>query len=248
MAEKMLFLGETDRKLIEVLATRAVGTVPMLRRPSTMGRTNSPAPYSHNTARHPRSALGYVPMSGKQPSDLGLERFRDYLCLLARAHLHPRHHRRFDPSDVAQQTLLEAYQKREQFRGTSDAETAGWLRQILVHNIADAVRAMAAAKRDTAREQPLEGTNAGSSSDAVEGLIADQTPADAQLARIDDMLALAGGLAQLPERQREAVVLHHLQGWTLAQLAAQLACTEGAAAALLHRGLKQLRAQLKTGD
>jgi RNA polymerase sigma-70 factor (ECF subfamily) len=186
-------------------------------------------------------------MSQKQPADLGLERFRDYLCLLARAQLHPRHHHRLDPSDVAQQTLLEAHEKREQFRGTGDVETAGWLRQILIHNIADGVRALAAAKRDTAREQSLEAAIADSSSNGVAGLIADQTSAHGHLARIEEMLALADGLAQLPERQREAVVLHHMQGWTVAQLADHLACTEGAAAALLHRGLKQLRAQMKTG-
>jgi RNA polymerase sigma-70 factor (ECF subfamily) len=175
------------------------------------------------------------------PSDLGLERFRDYLCLLARSHLHPRHHRRLDPSDVAQQTLLDAHEKRAQFRGATDAETAQWLRQILVHNIADAIRAMGAAKRDISREQSLEATIERSFSSAHQWLAANQSSPSGQIAKIEELLALAHAIAELPDRQRDAVVLHHLQGLSVAELAIHLACTEGAAGAHLYRGLKQLR-------
>src|SRR5688572_16428247 len=83
-----------------------------------------------------------------------LERFRSYLCLLARLQLGPRLRSKLDPSDVVQQTLLEAFAKREQFRG-EEAERAGWLRQILAHNLADALRAFGQARRDADREQPL---------------------------------------------------------------------------------------------
>jgi RNA polymerase sigma-70 factor (ECF subfamily) len=187
-------------------------------------------------------------MADPNPADLGLERFRAYLCLLARTHLHPRHHRRLDPSDVAQQALLDAHEKREQFRGSTDAETAQWLRQILVHNIADAVRAMGTAKRDVTREQSLEAAIERSFSSAEQSLIARQSSPSQQLARIEELLALAHAIAQLPDRQRDAVVLHHLQGMTMSELAAELECSEGAAGALLHRGLKQLRTIMAVGD
>ena len=52
---------------------------------------------------------------------------------------------------------------------------------------------------------------------------------------------MADALAQLPDAQREAVVQHHLQGATLAEVAAQLQRTEAVVAGLLHRGLKHLR-------
>ncbi len=57
-------------------------------------------------------------------------------------------------------------------------------------------------------------------------------------------MRLAACLAKLPDGQREAVTLHHLQGWTLAELAAHLKRSEGAVAGLLHRGLKQLKQML----
>ena len=48
--------------------------------------------------------------------DQWLERHRPYLTLLARAHLSPRHQAKLDSSDIVQQTLLNAFAKRDQFR------------------------------------------------------------------------------------------------------------------------------------
>src|SRR5712692_2106916 len=87
---------------------------------------------------------------------LALERFRHYLLLLARLHLGDRLQAKFDPSDVVQQTLLEAHRKQAQFRGKSEPEMAAWLRQMLACTIADALRAFGRAKRDAAQERSLE--------------------------------------------------------------------------------------------
>src|SRR3954469_3425841 len=85
-----------------------------------------------------------------------LELFRSYLYLLARSHIGPRHRARLDPSDIVQQTLLQAHQRQAQFRGGSDAELLGWLQQILANQLADAVRGLARAKRDVTRERSLD--------------------------------------------------------------------------------------------
>jgi len=65
--------------------------------------------------------------------------------------------------------------------------------------------------------------------------------------RSEELLAMADGLTSLPEAQREAVVLHHLQGLPLAEVARQLGKTPAAVAGLLHRGLKRLRELLAGG-
>src|SRR5438132_9848930 len=85
-----------------------------------------------------------------------LERFRAYLRLLARMQMDPRLQGKLDPSDLVQQTLLQALQALDRFRGRSDAELATWLRQILAHNLANAARDLGRAKRNLARECSLE--------------------------------------------------------------------------------------------
>jgi RNA polymerase sigma-70 factor (ECF subfamily) len=169
------------------------------------------------------------------------QQFRSYLYLLARAHIGPRHRAKLDPSDIVQQSLLDAHQNQDQFRGTSDAERMAWLKQILANNLADAVRGLARAKRDIARERPLD-AQVGDSFTRVEGwLAAIQSSPSQQAVRSEELLRLADALTSLLEPQREAIVLHHLQGLPLAEVGERLDKTPAAVAGLLHRGLQRLR-------
>lgn len=75
----------------------------------------------------------HVESSGELPG-----RFREYLLVLARLHLGDQLRGKLDASDIVQLTVLEAHCKQAQFRGQSDAESAGWLRQMLACNLAGA--------------------------------------------------------------------------------------------------------------
>lgn len=175
------------------------------------------------------------------------EQFRSYLYLLARSHIGRRNQARLDPSDIVQQTLLHAHQKHSQFRGASEAELMGWLRQILANNLADAVRGLARAKRDVARERPLD-YEVDDSFTRVDGwLAAVQSSPSQQAVRGERLVHLANSLTQLPALQREAIVLHHLQGLALAEVGEQLGKTPAAVAGLLRRGLKGLREFMSGG-
>ncbi len=170
-----------------------------------------------------------------------LEHFRPYLLLLARRQLSGRAPSRFDASDVVQQTLLEAHQRREQFRGGTDAERAAWLRQILAHNLADADRAMHRDRRDVNRERSLEADLQQSSAQLAGWLAADQSSPSRQAVCHEEAVRLAEALDRLPEAQREALVLQHWHGLTLAQIGERLRRTPIAVAGLLKRGLRRLR-------
>jgi RNA polymerase sigma-70 factor (ECF subfamily) len=173
-----------------------------------------------------------------------LERYRDYLHLLARLHLPPGLRSKLDPSDVVQRTLLRAHEKREQFRG-EEPELAAWLRRILANTLADIAREFGAAKRDRALEQSLEAALQQSSA-RLEGFLQPVASSPSEHAiREEALLGLAAALAELPDDQRAAVELHHLQGCSVAEVAAHLGRTEAAVAGLLRRGLKKLRELLQ---
>jgi RNA polymerase sigma-70 factor (ECF subfamily) len=180
-------------------------------------------------------------MNSPAPAGQDLERFRPYLRLLARLQLDPRLRAKLDPSDVVQQTLLHAHQARDQLRGRSEAEQAAWLRKILANTLANAARDLRRDKRDVGRERSLEAAVEESSARLEAWLASAQAEPSRRAERNEQFLRLAEALEQLPEGQREAVVLHHLQGWSLAELAGHLGRSEGAVAGLLHRGFKKLR-------
>jgi RNA polymerase sigma-70 factor (ECF subfamily) len=171
-------------------------------------------------------------------SPLDLQRYRTYLLLLARSHDKMGGE---EASDLVQKTMLAAHAQRAEFRGQSPAELAAWLKQILRREVIDAYRNRRRLKRDVRREVPLEAEVDGSFSRVDACLAAVESSPSQRVSREEEMVSLACGLAQLPEAQREAVVLHHLQGATLAEVAAKLQRTEAAVAGLLHRGMKQLR-------
>ena len=182
--------------------------------------------------------------AGVLPGKPGLERYRQYLLLLARSQVDPRLRDPVDLSGVVQQTFLEAHQKLAQFRGTSPEQLAAWLRQILAHNLADAMRGLGAAKRELRRRQSLEDAMSQSSVRLGAWLAADQSSPSQHAQGEERAMQLADALAQLPDAQREALVLQYWHSYTLAQIAEHLGRSPAAVAGLLKRGLKQLQALL----
>jgi RNA polymerase sigma-70 factor (ECF subfamily) len=192
-----------------------------------------------------RSYLWGIMMSGQtQGHDDEWQRWRDFLCLMARVQLAPWLQRELDVSGVVQQTLLEAYQGIERFRGLIEEEKARWMRRALTNNLADEMRRLGAAKRGAGRESSLEELLGESSSRLNAWLAADQSSPSERAIRQEQLLQLAGTLARLPEEQRTAVELRYFHGCTLSEVADHLGKSKGAAAMLLLRAVRSLREQL----
>jgi RNA polymerase sigma-70 factor (ECF subfamily) len=176
--------------------------------------------------------------------NLAPERFRSYLRLLAEAHLGRGGRPGIDPSDVVQQTLLDAHKDRDRIRGRPEAERLAWLRRLLACNLADAARAHGRARRDAGRVRSLEEALDDSSACLESWLAADQSSPSERAGRNEAALRLADALARLPEDNRRALVLRHCQGLGLAEIGAVLGRTPQAIAGLLKRGLAELRGLL----
>jgi RNA polymerase sigma-70 factor (ECF subfamily) len=164
--------------------------------------------------------------------------------MLARLQLVPLLQGKVDPSDAVQQTLLQAHQKQEQFRGQGETEQAAWLRRILANVLAEAVRHYTRQQRDVALEQSLEASLEESSHRLEVWLAAEQSGPSQQAVQNEELLALARAMDELPEDQRRAVELRHLQGFSLVQVAAEMGRSKEAVAGLLFRGIKRLRQRL----
>jgi RNA polymerase sigma-70 factor (ECF subfamily) len=174
-----------------------------------------------------------------------LESFREYLHLLARLQLDPRLQGQIDPSDLVQQTLLKAHEKQDQFRGKTDAERAAWLRSILANQITDALRRHGRlAQHWQSLEDSLEQSSA-----RLEAWLASESDSPSQhIVHEERLLAMAEAMAKLPEDQRLALELRHLQGLSVPDVCEAMGKSPSAVAGLLHRGLKNLRAALGEED
>jgi RNA polymerase sigma-70 factor (ECF subfamily) len=62
-----------------------------------------------------------------------------------------------------------------------------------------------------------------------------------------DRDALGRALAAMPGDQREALVLHHIYGFTFREIANTTGCSEGAARIRASRGIAEMRRQLSGG-
>ncbi|HJZ59893.1 MAG TPA: sigma-70 family RNA polymerase sigma factor [Gemmataceae bacterium] len=183
-------------------------------------------------------------MSTDRAAGPDLARFRPYLRVLARASLHPRLRGKLDPSDVVQEAMVHALRAVGQFRGTTDAELAAWLRQILVRVLAGTARRFDRDKRDADREQSLAAAVEDTSARLEACLAADTSTPSERAERNENLVRLAAVIDRLPDAQREALTLYHLRGLGLDEVAARMGRTPDAVAGLIKRAVYQLRQDL----
>src|SRR5829696_2715753 len=120
-----------------------------------------------------------------------LERYRNYLTLLAELKVGRWLRGKVDAHDLVQDVFLAAARDFPNFRGTTEAELLGWLRRILACELADLVRRHTAGRRDARLEQRL-ADDLGRSSQALDaGLVASVSSPSQQAVRRERAVILA---------------------------------------------------------
>ena len=135
-----------------------------------------------------------------------------------------------EASDALQDALISAYRRAGQFRGESAVTT--WLHRIVVNASLDRLR-----RRSVRSAQPLPDDDETSPGTVV------ADPVD-HMDRREVQLVVTQALAELPEDQRDAVLLVDVEGWSVEEAAAMLGCPEGTVKSRCHRGRAKLAKRL----
>ncbi len=174
-----------------------------------------------------------------------LELYRSYLRLLARAQIGPGLRGKVDPSDLVQETFLEAQLDFGQFRGADERQFVQWLRRILAGKIANLVRHYYGTQgRDVRLERQIE---AGVEESAAVGReLAGALASPSQEASMREYAVIvADALSRLPEHYREVLTLRHFERLSFPEIATAMGRTEDSVGKLWLRALDQLRQSLK---
>jgi RNA polymerase sigma-70 factor (ECF subfamily) len=183
-----------------------------------------------------RSAAGDAHARGRL-----LHRHRDRLKRMVAVRLDPRLAARVDPSDVVQEALAEADAKLDGYLRDRPLPFYPWLRQITLERLAQLFRLhVRARRRSVAREEAFE----LSDQSAVElaKRLLHRGPSPSRQAMREELRArVREALAELPETDREVLVLRNLEQLSVAETADVLGLTEGAVKMRHVRALTRLR-------
>lgn len=152
---------------------------------------------------------------------------------------------KFDPGDVVQDALLRVHRNAGALEGRSLRERQAYLKTALASAITDRIRHFDTQAHHASRERSIEQFLEESSARLAQFLAASQTSPSQKAVKGEELIRLAAALKALPERQREAVTLHHLQGLTLEETAGRMGATRDSVVGLLRRGLERLRELLR---
>lgn len=130
-----------------------------------------------------------------------------------------------DAEDAAQAVFLILAKEARRIDGRRPL--APWLHRVAMHAARDVERERRARQ---GRERRAAGMMPTATPDAHDATLAE---------------ALEHGLSRLPERERQALILVHLQQMSQQEAADQLGCSPGTLASWLHRGRERLRAALR---
>jgi RNA polymerase sigma-70 factor (ECF subfamily) len=175
-----------------------------------------------------------------------LARHRKRLRKMIACRLDRRLAARVDPSDVVQDVLTQANAKLDRYLRERPLAFYPWLRELAWECIAGLHRRhFQAAKRSVRREEPdLLALPDESLADLAERLVTSATSPSQRLLRKEKRERVRRALELLPERDREVLVLRHLEQLSVAETADVLGVSQGTVKARHVRAVARIRGLL----
>jgi RNA polymerase sigma-70 factor (ECF subfamily) len=171
-----------------------------------------------------------------------LESCRAYLLHIANKGLDPGLKAKGGASDLVQETFLEAQRDFGAFKGDSEKELRAWLRQLLLHNVANFTRRYRVSKRQAAREVGLK-AGGGSSYSGMQLAGGGPSPSDEAVAS-EQKAALLAAIDRLPEDYRRVIILRNQERRSFDEIAEILQRSVYAVRRLWSRAIERLEEEL----
>ena len=187
--------------------------------------------------------LRFASTGDDQAGERLLERHRDRLRRLVAVRLDSRLATRVDASDVVQDTLTTAHRGLAEYLHNKPIAFYPWLRQIALNRLTDLYRFhVRAGKRSLDREVPISpGVNDESAMQLAQQLVDSCSSPSRQLLHAELKLRVMAALDQLPNVEREIMVMRHLERLPIKEIAVILEMPTGSVMSRHYRAVRTLR-------
>src|SRR5262245_36088652 len=175
-----------------------------------------------------------------------LNRHRARLRSLVRLRLDPRVSARVDPSDVIQETLLEAHRRFSEYLQNRPLPFYPWLRQLACERVGRLhQRHLRAQKRSVRREQTFDPLMSDDSLALLASQLAPRgNEPQSRVLKAELRARVREALEQLTPAHREVLVLRHLEQLSVEEISAVLGVGQSTVTMRQLRALQKLRALL----
>ena len=176
-----------------------------------------------------------------------LDHYRPYLRRMVVKQLDKRLKARVDPSDIVQETMIDADRKLARFLQEPSVPVLVWLRKLAFERVIDTHRRHLGSQCRTVIREHREAEFLGGSVPELMQLIATgrTSPSD-ELMRVEEIDRVRKAIDSLPLRYRQVLVMRHFDQMEPDEIARVLGLTPGAVRGRILRALLRLKETLGT--
>lgn len=176
-----------------------------------------------------------------QAGDHLMHHYRPRIRSMLAMRMDPRLTARLDPSDVVQDTLALAHKRLPKYLREQPLPFYPWLRQIALNHLIDLHRRHFVAQRRSVMKEVRLGINDESALLLTQRLVATQESPSQRLMQKETHQLAQEAMQELPGETREIIVMRHLEGLSVKEIAAVLGMEVGTVKSRHFRGLQALK-------